>query len=266
MFAPEKMCKAFQQSDQQALSAVQVLPLPTKLNDPAFRDAYAEHHIQLAIVAGFSRIIPLALIDAPAFGTINLHAGRIPQYRGGSPLNWQIINDERAIGVSILRMTAGLDDGPVLAAATFPLADTDNIGTVHARAHREFSRLAVEVVAAIEAGKSIGTPQVEGEATYWHQRNDADGKINWQAMTARQTYNLVRAVTRPYPGAHCSSPNGPVRIFAASLTVPPIRGTPGRVVFLNGRGPYVVCKDGALLLTDYETSDSRPLTNGIHLK
>ncbi len=225
------------------------------------RDADAE----LAVIAGYSTIFKRPLIAAPRHGTINLHGGRLPEYRGGSPLNWQIINGESSAGISVIRVDAGIDTGPLLASAEFPIGPDDTIREAHDRANALFPGLVIQVIDAIETGTLVERPQDETRAHYWHQRRPEDGAINWQHMTARQIHDLVRAVTRPYPGAITASGDAAVRVFATRLPTAPLTGSPGHVIGEDEDGPCVACTDGTLLLTDYEVDGGGRLSGGMHL-
>jgi len=251
--------------NERILQNVRIRLLPPKLTDPLFQEHYAHCAPRLSIIAGLTHILPKNLIDLPELGTINLHGGRVPRYRGGSPLNWQIINGEMEIGISILRVDEGIDSGPVLAQACFPISELDDIAFVHTRANVLFAQMTVNVVNSLEAGCTTETPQDETQAAYWHQRNDADGAIHWSKMTAREVHNLVRALAPLYPGAHCEGPSGTVRILKTVLPDLDLRGVPGRVVFLQKHGPYVVCTDRAILVLEYKLSGEGRLRHGIHL-
>ncbi|MBM3558493.1 MAG: hypothetical protein FJX53_01065, partial [Alphaproteobacteria bacterium] len=227
------------------------------VNAPAFVASLAG--ARLAIIGGYSTIFGAPLIAAPALGTINLHAGRLPQYRGGSPLNWQMINGEKSAAISVIRVDAGIDTGDVLAEAEFPIRPRDTIADLHERANALFPALVVDVISRFARGETVGRAQDPALGRYWHQRNDADGRIDWQRMTAAQVDALVRAVTRPYHGAHTTHAGSKLRVFAVEIPPVAIHGVPGRVVHLQRTGPYVVCADQAVLLIDFATEDgARP--------
>lgn len=209
----------------------------------------------LSIVAGYSTIFQQALIGVPTHGTVNLHAGRLPGYRGGSPLNWQILNGDDSAGISVIQMDTGIDTGDVLAEAELPIGPDDTIADLHTRANQVFPELVLAVIDAIASGNLERRVQNDEQACYWHQRNDADGRIDWAGRTARDVHNLIRAITRPYPGAHTRLGDLKVRIRGSALLDFALRGVPGRVVWLQGRGPYVVCRDRAILITDYAAPD-----------
>ena len=222
------------------------------VNSSAFVTQMAKRVPNIFIVAGYSTIFRSHLFSVPTLGTINLHGGRVPQYRGGSPLNWQIINGESSIGISILRMDAGIDDGPILAETTFALADRDDIAAVHAKANKLFGPLLLEALDKLEGDSDCGRAQAGNAGTYWHQRSDVDGEIAFETMTASQVERFVRALTRPYPGAYGYAGGHRVRIFRCELPAFDVRGNPGRVCWISGQGPLVICNGGAVRVTDYE--------------
>ncbi len=237
------------------------------VNAPGFIDEAAALGPRLFLIAGYPSIFRRPLFETPELGTVNLHAGRLPAYRGGSPLNWQIINGEAEAGISVTRVEEGIDSGPVLAAASFPIGPDDTIAEAHEKANRLFPSLVIEVLDKMDAGTLEERPQNRDEARYWHQRNPDDGRIDWPTMSARQVHDLVRAVTHPYPGAFSDTPQGRVRIFKTSLPGLDILGVPGRVCWLHDTGPYVVCADRAVLLETYlfEDGAKERLGHGVHL-
>lgn len=227
----------------------------------------------LLVVAGFPQIFGDELLAvAPA---INLHAGPLPRYRGGSPLNWQIINGEHEIGLSIIEMDRGVDTGPVLAERSFHLGGHETIAGAHHKANELFCEMVVEVVAQVATNTTRPREQSAEDTVYWHQRNKEDGRIFWRDMSAEQMVNLVRAVTRPYPGAFSKWSGGDVRIWEAIVPTRVVKGVPGRVVYLNGEGPFIVAADRAVQVTEYEVEAAwaRPgegaplkLPHGAHLE
>lgn len=222
------------------------------VNNPEFVASLKAKRPTLGLVAGFSTIFKAPLIGTPARGTLNLHGGKLPQYRGGSPLNWQIINGEKTAGLSVIRVDEGIDTGPVLAETEFAIGPDDTIGDLHEKANRLFPRLVVQVLKGLDDGTLVERPQDETKARYWRQRKPNDGRLHWQDLTAAQAYNLVRAITRPYPGAFTAWDGKKVRIYGARVTATPVSGAPGGVCALDGSAPVVLCAEGALVLTDYD--------------
>lgn len=243
---------------------VEVLEV-TNVNSADFVAVIRADAPELLVIAGFSTIIKGPVISAARLGAINLHAGRLPQYRGGSPLNWQIIQGERVAGLSIIQVDEGIDTGDILAEAELEIGPNEAIADLHLRANQIFPCLVMEVVAGLEAGTLVGRRQDPQQAGYWHQRNDRDGLLRPREMTADQALRMIRALTRPYPGAYLRVNNDIVRILAARLPKDfVLRGVPGRICRIQGGGPYVVFRDHAIELADWEIGGQAcaPLQNG----
>jgi methionyl-tRNA formyltransferase len=221
------------------------------VNDAGFLGRVRATDPDLFVVAGFSTIFKSTLIGLPRLGTINLHGGPLPRYRGGSPLNWQLINGESTAGISVIRMDTGIDSGPVLAEGSFPIRSNDTIADLHREANQRFPQLILEAVAMLERNADAGRAQDARAACYWHQRSDADGKLDVTRLSAAEVDRTVRALTRPYPGAFLHVGGRKVRIFAAVVPDQMICGVPGRICWIEGRGPYLVCADRAIVITDY---------------
>jgi methionyl-tRNA formyltransferase len=249
-----------------AAIGVKVWPVEN-VNEDAFVQKLRAAAPKLVIVAGFSTILGQAILSVPVHGAINLHAGRLPAYRGGSPLNWQVINGEADIGVSVLRVDEGIDTGDILAVGAFDLGPGADIAEVHEQANALFPKLVLQVLQRFDGGNFAGEMQRPDVDGYWHQRNEADGRLHWDRLSMHEAYNLVRAITRPYPGAFCYLGDQTVRVLAATVPEMRIHGVPGRVCHVQGRGPYVICRDFGILLREYqiEGQPGRRLPHGVHL-
>lgn len=222
------------------------------VNDDSFIEHLSSLKPQLLVVAGYPTIFRNRLLNIAKRGSINLHGGRLPQYRGGSPLNWQIINGEAAAGISVTLLTENIDSGDILAEADIQIDLNDTIHTVHMRANELFPALTLEVLENLDNNKVVRRVQEEHDACYWHQRNDNDGLIAWSGLSAAKVYDFVRALTHPYPGAFSYSEGERVRFFKVTVPDCVLRGTPGRVFYVQGQGPYIVCQDRAILVHEYQ--------------
>ncbi len=118
------------------------------VNSPDFVGTISRSRPRLLIIGGFSTIFRRSLIDTAELGAVNLHAGRLPKYRGGSPLNWQIINGEREAGISVISVDEGIDTGSLVAEARIPITEEDTIATLHDKANALFPRLVLEALDA----------------------------------------------------------------------------------------------------------------------
>jgi methionyl-tRNA formyltransferase len=119
----------------------------------------------------------------------------------------------------------------------------------------------------LERDADAGRIQDAGTACYWHQRSDADGKLDVARLSAIEVDRMVRALTRPYPGAFFHAGGRKVRVFAAQIPDLALRGVAGRICWIEGRGPYLVCADRAILITDYliEDEPAQRLRHGEHV-
>lgn len=238
---------------------------PENVNDAGFIEYLKGLSLDCLVVAGFPTIFGEKLLDAIEL-VINLHGGPLPKYRGGSPLNWQIAQGEESIEISAIQMDSGLDTGPLLAARRFSIDSDSSIGQVQATADELFGELAAEVIQLLVHGRLRPKIQRNAKATYWHQRSDEDGRIDWRSMSSRQVHNLVRAVSYPYPGAWTLWEGRVVRVLKTSVPIESIRGTPGRVCKIRGLGTFVTCRDTAVRIVSVQRDGHEvSLPNGLRL-
>ena len=194
----------------------------------------------LIISAGCPYIFPQELINSAKKKVINLHAGPLPGYRGGSPLNWQMINGVKYIGVSVIKMSKGLDSGPIYEKAKFKLKDEYNIYDVHQRVNKIFSILTIKAIGKIQ--KNINpSPQSSKKIKIYKQRTDKDGLINWKKLNAKEVYNFVRAISKPYPGAYFYKKGKKVRLFKCKKSRLNPNLEPG-TKFIDKGKKYIKCK------------------------
>src|SRR5215470_9610068 len=148
----------------------------------------------------FRQLLRPALLQIPRLGALNLHPSALPKYRGRAPINWVLVNGETETGVSLHYMVERPDRGDIVAQRRFPVEDTDTALTLHKRATDEARHLFSEVYPLLREGRAPRIPQDPSQASYFGGRTPEDGKIEWR-WPARRIYDLVRAVTHPYPGA-----------------------------------------------------------------
>lgn len=201
---------------------------------------------ELTVLAGYGQIVKQPFIDLAPLGCLNLHGGKLPQYRGSSPLNWALINGESEFTLSIIRVDAGVDTGDVLAERTFPIGIGDTIADLHAIANKVFPEMLLEIIEAIRAGTARGRRQDETQAAYYPRRFPDDGLILWDLYTAWEVHNRIRALTDPYPGAFTFFQGRRVKLLASRLTERPYYGEPGRVYRATDRGLLVCARDRCL--------------------
>lgn len=193
-----------QYSPVKQYALAQGLPLlqPEKLKDEAFLEALRAWKADLQIVVAF-RMLPEVVWNMPRLGTFNLHASLLPQYRGAAPINWAVINGETETGVTTFFLKHEIDTGEVIRQVRVPIADTDNVGTVHDRLMALGGKLVVETVDDILNGTVRGIPQeemkVEGGLHPAPKIFKDTCRIDW-SHSVKSIYDFVRGLS-PYPAA-----------------------------------------------------------------
>ncbi len=232
------------------------------VNDSSFLKELKSLNPSLFIVAGFPQIFKKDLLKIPSHGALNLHAGPLPKYRGGSPLNWQLINGEKNIGISIIKMKEGIDNGNIIESEYFERNQNDTIADLHKKANQIFPFLTIKAIQKLLDGFN-GFVQEESKAIYWHQRNDEDGFLNLK-KNSTDILLFIKALTHPYKGAWTYYNDTKLRIYSAEKSSFKIQGTLGKILYLQGEGPFMICSDNCIKLTDYkiENNNFSKLTQG----
>jgi len=210
------------------------------------------HEPRAGVVVAFGQILKKSIREVPELGFINLHASRLPRYRGAAPVHAAIRAGERRTGVSVMRVEPRLDAGPVFACREVEIGPDENAGELAARLAEVGAALLLEVLDRLEAGTAVAVPQDEAAATHVGLITAEERVIDWN-RPAREIHDHVRGLT-PHPGAvaRFAPARGEafgVRITRTRLIAPgPTGGTPGSVVALEGEGARVQVGDGAALV------------------
>jgi len=176
----------------------------------------------------FRQLLPGQLLDIPQLGALNLHPSALPKYRGRSPINWVLVRGEKETGVTLHYMVEKPDRGDIVAQLRFPIAELETALTLHRRATDEARVLFRETYPLLRERRAPRHPQDASQASYFGGRKPEDGEIDW-AWPARRIYDLVRAVTHPYPGAFTVHGGRRVFVWWARPEEDRIGLAPGRV-------------------------------------
>lgn len=155
----------------------------------------------LGLVCGFPHIFKSSQIKIPKHGLINLHAGRLPKYRGGSPLNWQIINNEKYFGISVIKINEGVDTGHIIFEKKFKLLNKYKIEDLHKIANKFFPFLLYNSIIKLTSGQKL-KKQNESNANYFKQRKHSDSFIEPKLITYKKLNLLLRALSKSYPNPY----------------------------------------------------------------
>lgn len=198
------------------------LPLlqPEKLKDESFIEALRAWKADLQIVVAF-RMLPEVVWAMPRFGTFNLHASLLPQYRGAAPINWAVINGETETGITTFFLKHEIDTGEVIQQVAIPIADTDDVGTVHDKLMVLGGKLVIETVEAILNGTVKSIPQEDMITEELHPAPKIfkeTCRIDWE-KPLKQIYDFVRGLS-PYPAAwtELQKPDGSVEMLKVYQT------------------------------------------------
>jgi methionyl-tRNA formyltransferase len=216
---------------------------PASMKDAAEIAAYQALDLDAAIVVAFGQILVREVIEAPRLGTFNLHGSLLPRWRGAAPIQRAIMAGDKLTGVDVMRLTEGLDEGPVLAETKLRIDALDTSGTLGARMAEAGAALLVQILPAIEAGTAIETPQPADGVTYARKIRPKEARIDWRKPAA-EIDRRIRGLS-PAPGAwfEAAGERGPVRVKALLSRAEEGEGAPGEV--LDDR-LLIACGDGAV--------------------
>lgn len=165
----------------------------------------------LGIVVYFGRIIPQAVLNQFSHGVLNIHPSLLPAYRGPAPIKQALLNDEVVTGVTIMRLDAGLDTGPIVAQRSLPIANEDSNVTLEKKLAELGADLLITVLPAYLAGTVSLQPQLTKDASYAAPLTRADGLIT-PNLTPRQIWNMYRAL-QPWPGIYVEANGQRIKVL-----------------------------------------------------
>ncbi|MFH1551971.1 MAG: methionyl-tRNA formyltransferase [bacterium] len=170
---------------------------PIKISEVS--DKIAKLKPDLIIVASYGQIIPKNILDIPCFGSINIHPSLLPKYRGPSPIQTAILNNEKTTGITIMLMDEKMDHGPIISQETTLIDTDDNYQTLEKKLSEQSADFLIKTLPQYIQNKIKPQIQNENNATYTKILTREHGKINWN-QTAQQIERMIRAFF-PWPGA-----------------------------------------------------------------
>jgi methionyl-tRNA formyltransferase len=241
---------------------------PTNLKDDHFIKDLKALNANLHIVVAF-RMLPKVVWQMPKYGTFNLHASLLPNYRGAAPINWAIINGETKTGVSTFFIDDKIDTGEMILQKEIKIDSEENAGSLHDKLMAIGSDLVLETVALIEKGNVKTSPQKENEANKTAYKLNKDNcKIDW-TDSIDNIYNKIRGLS-PYPAAWCTLVNGSdeldIKIYRAKKEITTHSLDIGTIVSTK-KELKVATKNGYLIIEDIKLPgkkmmDIKSLLNG----
>lgn len=222
---------------------------PGSLKVEAAQAAFAALNADVAVVVAYGLILPQVVLDMPAKGCLNIHASLLPRWRGAAPIHRAIMAGDAETGISIMRMEAGLDTGPVL------LRERTSIGAEETTAdlHDRLSELgAGAIIAALARLDELDpVPQAEAGVTYAAKITKTEARVDW-SRPAPEVDRMIRGLS-PFPGAWCEIGGERVKLLRSRLAQG--QGAPGQVI----GGFTVACGAGAVEIVMAQREGKRPM-------
>jgi methionyl-tRNA formyltransferase len=233
---------------------------PESLRQPEAVAHLADWHPDVIVVAAFGQILLPAVLALPPHGCINIHTSLLPRYRGAAPIPAAILAGEAVTGVTIMRMDDGLDTGPILAQAEWPVAPDDTTASLTAKLADLSAELLLDTLPGWLAGEIRAREQDDSLATYCGHITKEDGRLEW-TRPAAYLDRQVRAC-HPWPGAYTTWQGQQLKVLRARpWSEWPGKGQPGQVVETES-GIGVVTGQGLLLLVEVQPAGKRPMPAG----
>jgi UDP-4-amino-4-deoxy-L-arabinose formyltransferase/UDP-glucuronic acid dehydrogenase (UDP-4-keto-hexauronic acid decarboxylating) len=215
---------------------------------PAFAELVAGYRPEFIFSFYFRYMIPESVLRLAPRGAFNLHGSLLPRYRGRAPVNWVLVNGETETGVSLHHMVAMPDAGNLVAQERVEIAFEDTARTLHAKLESAAEKLLDRALPLLKEGRAPSVPMNLAEGSYFGGRTPEDGRFSWE-WPALRIYNLLRAVTHPYPGAFTMLAGRKLFVWWAVPQTRPSEAAPGTVLRVAPEGVEVATGDGALLLS-----------------
>ncbi|MSO97103.1 MAG: methionyl-tRNA formyltransferase [Rhodospirillaceae bacterium] len=232
---------------------------PKSLKSPDAQSEFAALRADVAVVAAYGLILPQAILNAPKFGCINIHASLLPRWRGAAPIQRAIMAGDTQTGVTIMQMEAGLDTGPMLLTHAVPITDQTTAGELHDALAALGGKMILEALAGVAAATLKAKTQPADGVTYADKIDKAEAKIDFgheAATVLRQVHGLS-----PFPGAWTEVAGERIKILSASLAQG--KGQPGEVISVN---MTIACAEGAIQPIDVQRSGRAAMAVGDFLR
>jgi methionyl-tRNA formyltransferase len=233
---------------------------PLKARDEKFIAELRELKPDLMVVVAYGQILPQAILDLAPHGCLNVHTSLLPKYRGAAPIQWAIANGEAETGVTIMKMDAGLDTGPILSACLTPILPADDSQILHDRLAQLGAELLVETIPDFVTGKISPRPQPAEGFNYAAKIKKEDGRIDWN-QPAVQIWNRIRAFT-PWPGAFTFLETEPKPLLLKIWRVEVVErsGKAGEILSAGKAGMVVACGQDSLRILELQREGGRRLS------
>ncbi len=217
---------------------------PETLKNGELKEVLGELKPELIVVVAYGRILPKYVLEYPKLGCINMHASKLPKYRGAAPIQRAVINGDTETAATVMLMDEGLDTGDILAEKILTIGETETAGELFDRMTEEGAKLLAEIIPNIE--NIVPTPQ-KGESVYAEMITKEEAHIEW-SKASKNICNLIRGMN-PAPIAYTYYKDEAVKILKA-VPVQCSKGTVGEIIDVSANGMLVRTADGGALIQE----------------
>jgi methionyl-tRNA formyltransferase len=249
---------AERKSPVQTFAEAAGIPVLTPANFKAEADkaTFTAHAADAAVVVAYGLLLPAAILDAPRSGCFNLHASKLPRWRGAAPIQRAVMAGDTETAVMVMRMEQGLDTGPVCLGEPVLIGADETAGELHDVLAQRGASLMVRALSALERGSLDCTPQAGDGVTYAKKIDKAEARIDFGA-DAGQVHNLIRGLS-PFPGAwfEAGADGKRERFKVLRSAVANGSGTPGTVL---DDQLTIACGSGAVRLIELQRAGKKPM-------
>jgi len=239
---------------ERALAAGLPILQPARLRDPEWPPRLRNLGADVGVVVAFGQILSVDVLQAPARGSINVHASLLPRYRGAAPIAWAIMRGETESGITTFQMDAGMDTGDVLLSRALSIDPDETAGELAARLAPLGAEVLIETLARLDTLQPIA--QRHDEATLSPRLKKSDGIIDWRRR-ARELVDQIRGCN-PWPGVTAHTPRGLLTLWRAT-SMPWQSSEPPGTLVATPQGVAVATGEGALLPRDVQPESRRAL-------
>lgn len=233
-----------------ALSANIPVLQPANLKSPDFNEELKTFKANLQVVVAF-RMLPEVVWSMPEYGTFNLHASLLPQYRGAAPINWAIMNGETETGVTTFFIKHEIDTGSIILQDKEAISEKDNVGTLYERLKEKGANLVVNTVEQIRTNSYNITVQDElADLKSAPKLFKENCKIDW-SNSSKRIYDFVRGLS-PYPSAWAEIGGSTFKVFETEIVQKSVEGGPGTLETDGKKVIFIKTGDGAIKINDLQ--------------
>ena len=223
------------------------------VNDKDTIEWIKDHGPDIIFCWGWSQLIKSKLLSLPPMGILGVHPALLPQNRGRHPLIWALVLGLKETGLTFFFIDDEADSGHILSQKRLQITNEDTANTLYKKIEKLATVQIAEFLPQLIANEYNAITQDSEKANYWRKRSSKDGMIDWR-MNEKAILDLIRALTKPYPGAQFIYKSQIITAWKAHKyeLQSPSNIEPGKIIMVSNNAPIIKCHDGAIVIDDYE--------------